>query len=63
MRKWLRIIGLIVVVLVARRLLRSGSRPPDPLRKRISETVSILVWVLIIAYVSAFVYWLVTSLF
>ena len=63
MRKWLRIIGLIVVILAGRRLLRSGSRTPDPLRKRISETVSILVWVLIIAYVSAFVYWLVTSIF
>lgn len=62
MRKWLRIIGLIAVVLVARRLLRGGDKARDPIRQRISETVSILAWVLITVYVAAFIYWLVTSI-
>jgi uncharacterized membrane protein (DUF485 family) len=62
MRKWL----LFLVVLVVLILLSKVNRKKElrtPLGKKISETLSIMVWVLIIAYVISFIYWLYTQIF
>ncbi len=62
MRKWLlflAIIGLIYMISKAAR--REGKR--TPFQQRFSETISIVVWVLVLAYVLSFLYWLYTQIF
>jgi hypothetical protein len=60
MRKWL-IPLLAIALLYALPKLNTFRRRRDfPLMKRINDTVNVLVAVLFVAYVAAFVYWLLT---
>ena len=62
MRKWflfLVILGLIFILSKASRKKEARS----PFHKRFNETVSIVVWVVLIAYVVSFIYWLYTQIF
>lgn len=61
MRKWL----LLLVILGVITLLSKLNQRKDvktPLGKRFSETLSVIVWVLIIAYIVSFFYWLYTQI-
>ncbi len=62
MRKWfflLVIIGLVYILSKASK----GRGNRSPFFQRFNETLSIVVWVLVIAYVLSFLYWLYTQVF
>jgi len=62
MRKWflfLVILGLVYILSKASRKKKERS----PFHTRFNETVSIVVWVMLIAYVVSFLYWLYIQIF
>lgn len=62
MRKWfilLAIIGLVYILSKA----TPKREPASPFRQRFNETLSIIVWVLVAAYVLSFLYWLYGQIF
>jgi len=62
MRKWLLfLVILVVIVLLSKINQRKEVR--TPFGKRFSETLSVITWVMIIAYVVSFIYWLYTQIF
>ena len=62
MRKWLFFLVILgVIVILSKINQRKDVR--TPLGKRFSETLSVIVWALIIAYVVSFLYWLYTQIF
>ncbi|MDH4218629.1 MAG: hypothetical protein OEY18_12915 [Candidatus Aminicenantes bacterium] len=62
MRKWLFFLAVLAVVYA---ISQTGRRKQDrsPFLKRLSETVSIVVWVLLAAYAISFLYWLYKEIF
>jgi hypothetical protein len=62
MRKWLFFLAVLAVVYAISQI---GRRKKDrsPFLKRLSETVSIVVWVLLAAYAISFLYWLYKEIF
>jgi magnesium-transporting ATPase (P-type) len=61
MRKWLYL-ALILAAVYALSTLGKKKRPTrSPFLKRVNDTISILVWVLLAAYVFSFLYWLYTQ--
>jgi len=63
MRKWLYLLLLFAVLYVFSRLGTKKKGGKYPILNQISETISILVWVLLIGYSLAFLYWLYTLIF
>lgn len=62
MRKWLFfLVILVVIALLSKKNQKKDAR--TPFGKRFSETLSIIVWVLSIAYVISFFYWLYRQIF
>ncbi|UCE42756.1 MAG: hypothetical protein JSV17_07335 [Candidatus Aminicenantes bacterium] len=62
MRKWLYFLLIIAVAFALSQLgKKRGGR--SSLLKNISETIGIIVWVLIIVYTLGFMYWLYTEIF
>lgn len=61
MRKWLYFLLIIVAAYVASQVGKKGKQRSS-LLKNISETVSIIVWILIAVYTVGFIYWLYTEL-
>jgi len=62
MRKWaIFFVILVIVYLVSHASKKKGVR--SPFRKRFNETISIVVWVLLVAYVVSFLYWLYNQFF
>ena len=61
MRKWLYFLLIIAAAYVASQLGKKGKQHSS-LLKNISETVSIIVWILIAVYTVGFIYWLYTEL-
>jgi hypothetical protein len=58
MRKWL-VLLLAISLLYALPKLNTGRRRRNfPLMKRINDTINVLVWVLLVVYFGAFIYWL-----
>lgn len=53
------ILGLVYILVKA----SQKKEAPSPLRKRFNETLSIIVWVMLAAYVLSFLYWLYTQIF
>ncbi len=61
MRKWLYFLLIIAVAYVVSQMGKKSKG--RSFLKNISETVSIIVWVLIAVYTVGFLYWLYTELF
>lgn len=61
MRKWLFFLLIIAVVHVISQISGKGKARSSFL-KNLSETISIIVWVLIVVYTVGFLYWLYTEL-
>jgi magnesium-transporting ATPase (P-type) len=62
MRKWLYFL-LILALIYAISQINRRKRVKSPFLKRLNETITILVWVLLTAYVLTFLYWLYTTIF
>ena len=62
MRKWLYFLLIIVIAYALSQMGKKG-KVRTPLLKSISETVSIIVWVLIIVYTVGFLYWIYSEFF
>jgi len=62
MRKWLLFFVIIVVVVLLSKL-NQKKEVRTPFGKRFGETLSVITWVLIIAYVISFIYWLYNQIF
>jgi len=62
MRKWFLFL-LIVIVLYIVAKAGKGKETGSPFHRRFSETLSIVVWALVIVYVLSFLYWLYTQIF
>lgn len=60
MRKWLVLLLVIAIVYALPKLNTRRGRARYPFLKRLNETVNILAVVLLIVYLTAFVYWLFT---
>jgi hypothetical protein len=63
MRRYLILLGAIVVVWLFSVVNSRRAREKSPWLKRVDETITILVWVLAIAYGAVFLYWLYTVIF
>jgi len=62
MRKWLYLLlGLGLFVVISKMNRKKTVR--SPFFKRLNETISILVWVLLAVYTLTFLYWLFTQIF
>jgi hypothetical protein len=62
MRRWLFFLLLIVLVYALSQIGRS-SKERSPFFKRVNETISIIVWILITVYTLGFLYWLYKEIF
>lgn len=62
MRKWLFFL-LIIAVAYALSQIGKKTKGRSAFLKNISETIGIIVWVLIIIYTVGFLYWLYTEIF
>jgi hypothetical protein len=62
MRKWLYFLLIIVVAYVVSQIGKK-SKGRSSFFKNISETIGIIVWILIIVYTVGFLYWLYTEVF
>jgi hypothetical protein len=60
MRKWLVLLLVIAIIYALPKLNTRRGRTRYPFLKRLNETINILAVVLLIVYLTAFVYWLVT---
>ena len=62
MRKWLFFLLIIAVAYVISQIGKK-TKGRSSFLKNISETIGIIVWVLIVVYTVGFLYWLYTELF
>lgn len=62
MKKWLFLFGGLILIYFLGRWGRAR-RSSHPLLARINQTISLVVWVLLLAYAFSFVYWLITEVF
>lgn len=60
MRKWLVLLLVIALIYALPKLNTRRTRGKFPLMKRINDTINILAAVLLVVYLAAFVYWLIT---
>jgi len=58
MRKWLLLLLAIVILFALPKFNAHGRRRSSPLLKRINDAINIIVVVLLVVYLSAFLYWL-----
>ena len=62
MRKWLFFL-LILALIYGISRINGRKRVKSAFLKRLNETITILVWVLLAVYSLAFLYWLYTAIF
>jgi len=62
MRKWFLFLAILGLVYIISKASQRGDQR-SPFRQRFNETLSITVWVLVVAYVLTFLYWLYTQIF
>jgi len=62
MRKWLLFLVILAIIYALSRI-NQKKKVRSPFLKRVNETLSITVWVLLIAYAVSFLYWLYKELF
>jgi nitrate/nitrite transporter NarK len=63
MRKWLILLLALAVVYALSKLNTKTRRKKYPILKRFDTALNIVVWVMALAYLAAFIYWLVTEVF
>jgi hypothetical protein len=63
MRKWLVFLLGLSVVYALSKLNTKTRRKRYPILKRLNTALNVLVWAMALAYLAAFVYWLVTEVF
>lgn len=62
MKKWLFLCcGLILIYFLGN--WGKARRSSHPLLVRINQSISLVVWILLLAYTFSFIYWLVTEVF
>jgi len=62
MRKWLFVIGLVLVVYMFSMVSSKKAKAKLPFQQRFNEAISVLVWALTIFYVIFFLYYLYTMI-
>jgi hypothetical protein len=62
MRKWLYFLLIIALAYVVSQMGKK-TKGKSSFFKNISETIGIIVWILIIVYTVGFLYWLYTEIF
>jgi|Deesub1362B_J571_1020462.scaffolds.fasta_scaffold00002_405 hypothetical protein len=62
MKKWLFFLAILAIIYLLGRWGQTR-RSSHPFLVRLNQTISIIVWVLLIAYTISFIYWLVTEVF
>ncbi len=62
MRRWLFFLVVIALVYAISQVGRNR-KGRSPFFKRINETISIIVWILIVVYTLGFLYWLYREIF
>ena len=62
MRKWFLLLVILGLIYIISKVSQRGESR-SPFHQRISETLSIVVWVLVVAYGLSFLYWLYTQIF
>jgi len=62
MRKWFLFLAILGLIFIISKASQRGE-PSSSFRQRFNETLSITVWVLVVAYVLSFLYWLYTQFF
>jgi hypothetical protein len=60
MRKWLVLLLALAILYMLPKINTRRTRSRYPYLKRLNETINILAFVLLVAYLAAFVYWLLT---
>jgi len=60
MRKWLLLLLALAILYVLPKFNTKRARARFPFLKRLDRTISVLAVVLLVVYIAAFVYWLVT---
>jgi len=63
MRKWIFFLLLIAGLYALSKFKTKKQEKKYPILKQISETITLLVWVLLVAYSLAFLYWLYITVF
>ncbi len=63
MRKWLVLLLGLAVVYALSKLNTKNRRKRYPVLKRLNAALNVVVWVMTLAYLAAFVYWLITEVF
>jgi hypothetical protein len=61
MRKWLILLLALAILYALPKLNTKRSRTRYPFLKRLDQTINILAVVLLVVYLAAFVYWLLTQ--
>jgi hypothetical protein len=62
MRKWFLFLVILGLIYVFSKASQRGKHR-SPFRQRFNETLSITVWVMVVAYVLSFLYWLYSQIF
>lgn len=60
MRKWLVLLLVLAVLYILSKFNTKRAKARFPFLKRLDRTISVLAVVLLVVYVAAFVYWLLT---
>jgi hypothetical protein len=62
MRKWLFLMLILAVLYALSKITGKQHQTRFPFLKRLDRTITILVWVLLAAYLVSFFYWLYTEI-
>lgn len=62
MRKWLFLLAVLAAVYALSRIGKEKQNT-SPFLKRLSDSISVVVWVLLVAYAVSFLYWLYKEIF
>jgi MFS superfamily sulfate permease-like transporter len=62
MRKWLFLLLVLAILYALSKITRKQHRSRYPVIRRIDRAITLLVWVLLTAYVVSFFYWLFTEI-
>jgi hypothetical protein len=61
MRKWLFVLLVLAVLYALSKITGKRQRARYPFLRRMDRAITILVWIMLAAYLTAFVYWFYTQ--